>query len=229
MTLLMPVRVELESILLDEGYLTDLRTAAAGALVARYLAPEKVTKIGIVGSGIQARMQLELLKNMVNCNKAMAWGRNRENLLTYKKDMEHQGFEVEVTDALDLLAAQCNLIVTATAATAPLLHIHQIQPGTHITAVGSDTADKQELNPAILKRADILVADSISQCVVRGEISKALAANQIREGKIIELGNIPERQIKRTSADQITVADLTGVAVQDIQIAKAVCQKLTAT
>lgn len=219
---------ELESILLDEGYLTDLRTAAAGALAARYLAPEKVTKIGIVGSGIQARMQLEHLKDIVNCNKAMAWGRNRENLQAYQKDMERKGFDVEITDDLDLLAAQCNLIVTATAATAPLLHVDQIQPGTHITAVGSDTAAKQELDAAILKRADILVADSISQCVMRGEISKALAANQICEDQIIELGKIPQRQIKRTSQDQISVADLTGVAVQDIQIAKAVCQKLTA-
>jgi ornithine cyclodeaminase len=121
------------------------------------------------------------------------------------------------------LGANCNLIVTATAATAPLLWADDIQPGTHITAMGSDTPEKQELDPAILQKADLVVADSISQCLVRGEIAHALRERVIEQQLLVELGQIIAREAAgRTAPDQITVADLTGVAVQDIQIAKLV-------
>ena len=98
-----------------------------------------------------------------------------------------------------------------------------IRPGTHITAVGSDTPEKQELAPAILQRADVVVADSIPQCLLRGEIHHALAAGVLNQDRIVELGEvIVQPELGRSTEAQITVADLTGVAVQDIQIAKAV-------
>ena len=98
-----------------------------------------------------------------------------------------------------------------------------MQPGTHITAFGSDTPVKQELDAAILKRADLVVVDSISQCLERGETYQAIKAKQITSEKLIELGNvISGKPSGRTSDTQITVADLTGVAVQDIKIAEAV-------
>jgi ornithine cyclodeaminase len=118
-----------------------------------------------------------------------------------------------------------NLIVTATASTTPLLSAEQIQSGTHITAVGADTPEKQELEPAVLAKADIVVADSISQCIERGDIAHAVREGLINENSLVELGHIISGNARgRTSQDQITVADLTGVAVQDIQIAKAVYQ-----
>jgi len=108
-----------------------------------------------------------------------------------------------------------------------LINVGQIKRGTHITAMGSDTHLKQELDPKILQTADVVVADSIEQCLTRGEISKTLQAGLIDEEDLIELGDmIAGRQSGRTSDDQITVADLTGVAVQDIQIAKAVHEAL---
>jgi ornithine cyclodeaminase len=89
--------------------------------------------------------------------------------------------------------------------------------------MGSDTPEKQELDSEILKRADIIVADSIEQCLTRGEIHKALEAGKIQQDRLVELGNvILNPNLGRTSENQLTVADLTGVAVQDIQIAKAV-------
>jgi len=188
---------ELACALLDKCYLTNVRTAAAGAVSAKYLAPKKVECIGVLG--------------------------NQNEVDEYKKDMEPLGYRVRTTLNTQDIPANCNLIVTATPSKAPLLSVDMIRKGTHITAMGSDTPEKQELDPKILQKADIVVADSISQCLERGEIYKALEAGVLEKERIVELGEvIVHPELGRTSEDQITVADLTGVAVQDIQIAKAV-------
>lgn len=216
-----------ESILLDEGFLTDLRTALAGRIAAKYLAPSQIDCIGVVGTGIQARMQVDYLKTVTPCRKVIAWGRDPGHLQAYKKEMEHLGFHVRTTQEIQTVGDGCNLIVTTTPAREPLLLADHIRAGTHITAMGSDTADKQELDAAILSRADIVVADSIAQCGQRGEIHKALEAGLLRIETVVELGQIiSDKTLGRTSEDQITVADLTGVAVQDVQIATAVVQTL---
>ena len=103
-----------------------------------------------------------------------------------------------------------------------------IRKGTHITAMGSDTPEKQELDSAILKMADRVVVDSIRQCLLRGEAFHALEAGLIQRERMIELGAaIREPDLQRQSDDEITVVDLTGVAVQDIQISKAVWRALS--
>lgn len=218
---------ELSCILLDEGYLTNVRTAAAGAVVAKYLAPKNVHRIGIFGAGTQGKMQLEYLKPIVNCKDVIVWGINQQEVDAYKANMEPLGYSVQTTlDATDI-AADCNLIVTATPSKTPLLQADQIRKGTHITAIGSDTPEKNELDPRILQQADIVVADSISQSRSRGEIYQARKAGLLRETNVVELGNvITRKELRRTSDEQITVADLTGVAVQDIQISKAVYEAL---
>lgn len=214
---------ELLGILLDEGYLTDLRTAVAGAIAAKYLAPRQVRRIGIVGTGIQARLQLRNLMKVTDCRQVTVWGRTEANLGRYRQEMEPTGFSIETTLDIHNLATGCNLIVTTTPSSIPLLSGDQIQPGTHITAVGADTPHKQELEAAILQQADLVVADSILQCLERGEIAHAIEAQVVEQETLVELGQIISgRSPGRTSDDQITVADLTGVAVQDIQIAKAV-------
>ncbi|MGB1249358.1 MAG: ornithine cyclodeaminase family protein [Candidatus Promineifilaceae bacterium] len=216
------------AVLLDEGWLTDVRTAVAGAIAAKYMAPKQVERIGIVGTGIQARLQLEYLKPIVACRKVLVWGRGERQVARFKADMEQQGFEVVGTLDSAEIGATCNLIVTTTPAHAPLLMAAEIRPGTHITAVGSDTPHKQELDSAILGKADKVVADSIPQCLARGEIYQALTANAIEQSDLLELGNVIAGNVSgRTSDAQITVADLTGVAVQDIQITKGVYEALT--
>ena len=215
------------AILLDEGFLTDVRTAVAGEICAKYLAPKDIPRIGVFGTGVQARMQVEYLKSVTDCKDIIVWGRNKSGLDTYKRDMQEIGYAVQTTQNAKQVAESCNMIVTATPAKSPLLHAGQIRKGTHITAMGSDTLEKQELDPEILQTADIVVADSIEQCMLRGEIHKALEAGLLNKEDIFELGNvINDKELQRTSADQITVADLTGVAVQDAQIAKAVYEAL---
>jgi ornithine cyclodeaminase len=218
---------QLAGILLDEGHLTNVRTAAAGAVVAKHLAPKQVECIGIFGAGIQARMQLQYLKPFVSCKKVMVWGVNEEECLLYKSEMEKEGYDVCVSLDPEQIGMSCNLIVMSTPAKEPILAEGSIRPGTHITAMGSDTLEKQELAPGILAMADVLVGDSLAQCKSRGEIFKAVSAGAIRPSKAVELGDVISGKAPgRTSEQQLTIADLTGVAVQDIQISVSVLAAL---
>ena len=214
---------ELCAALLDEGHLTDIRTAVAGAIAAKHLAPSEVTAIGVLGTGIQARLQLQYLAPVTSCRDVIVCGREQQKLDVYRSDMSAHGFSVSTTLDTAAVLRDCNLIVTTTPATEPILHWQGLDHGVHITAVGSDTAEKQELDPRFLQHADLIVADSIVQCLTRGEIHRALEHAVIRQDQIIELGEVISDGSKaRSSDDQLTVADLTGVAVQDIQIAKAI-------
>ena len=214
---------ELVCILLDEGHLTGVRTAVAGAISAKYLAPRPVRRIGIMGTGTQARLQLKYLTSVVGCREVLAWGRGVEQLEQFRRELEGCGFSIETTLDSAEIGATCNLIVTTTSATEPILRSRDIQPGTHITAIGSDTPHKQELDVGILADTDQVVADSIAQCRLRGEIFKALEAGVITEDVVVELGHLISGGAQgRTTASQVTVFDSTGVAVQDITIANAV-------
>ncbi len=211
-----------KAILLDEGFLTDIRTAAAGALAAKYFAPKDIKAIGIIGTGIQAKLQLQYLQKYSPCKSVWVWGRNKKNSENFAKELG-ANFDIQIAETLSQLAENCNLIVTTTPSEIALLKADDIQKGTHITAVGSDTAHKQELESILLKKADIVIADSIPQSKSRGEIYRAITDGEISESTIIELGTaIQNSKLQRTTEEQITVVDLTGVAVQDIMISKAV-------
>jgi len=216
-----------EAILLDEGWLTDARTAAAGAIAAKYLARKKPVQIGIVGTGTQARMQLEWLPHVIDCRDVMVWGRSKTRAEQYRKDMTAAGFVVRVAADIAQLCAECDLVVSATAARRPIIPEALIRPGMHITAVGADGGGKRELEAGVFKRADICVVDSLSQCSAYGDASWALREGAISEVRLIELGRvIGNPELGRRHDGQITVADLTGVAVQDIQIARLVLENL---
>ena len=216
-------------ILLDRGHLTDLRTGVAGAVVAGHLAPERVERIGMVGAGVQSRLQLRHLARVTDCRDVIVWGRSGEEVAAYRADMEGMdlGFSVETTLQAGDTLRSCNLVVTVTPSEEPLLFASDLHEGVHITAVGADTPDKQELESSILGRADLVVADSIAQCLLRGEIHQALEAGCIAPEGLVELGDvIAGTSPGRTSDSQITVADLTGVAVQDMAITTAVYEHI---
>jgi len=218
---------DLRAILLDEGYLTDIRTGIAGAVVAKYLAPKNVHCIGIVGTGVQAKLQLQFLQEVVSCKKVVVWGRSEERLREYRKSMSEHGFEITTTLKIQDITDTCNLIVTTTPSQAPLVFAKDILKGTHITAVGADSKEKQELDAEVFRLADIVVADSIEQCLDHGDSSHAVKAGSVQAKDLVEIGNmILEPKLHRQNEGQITVADLTGVAIQDIQIAKYVYNRL---
>jgi ornithine cyclodeaminase len=218
---------QLLAVLLDEGYLTALQTAAAGAIAAKYLAPKKITKIGIIGTGIQARLQLEYLEKVTTCKDVMVWGRSETNAKKYALEMEEKGFNVTIAKTTADIGSNCNLIVTTTPAVSPIILDKHIRKGTHITAIGSDTSEKNELEPVTLARANIVVTDSLEQCRTSGEIFQTWINGLISDHEVLELGNIiKDKAFQRSADNQLTIADLTGVAVQDIQIAKAVYKQL---
>ena len=217
-------------ILVDECYLTNVRTAVAGGICAELLAPKKIDSIGVIGTGVQARMQVKYLSNIVECRKVKVWGRSGESVGKYIKDMASENWEVKRAIKTDEIAESCDLIITTTPSKTPLLKKDNLKKGTLIIAVGSDSPGKQELDEKILQDADYIVADSIVQCIDRGEISHGIKNKIINQEEIAELGNLIDSKIDVSCGDnQIIVADLTGVAVQDIQIAKAVfkaCERL---
>lgn len=216
----------LQAILLDNGYLTDIRTAAAGALAARLLAPPRVTGIGIAGAGTQARLQLQLLEKVTDCRKAIVWVMNDSEGDAFKEYFDGTSWNIHITRDMTELCAASNLIVTVTPSKTPLIKAEEVRPGTHITAVGSDTPEKIELEPALLVKADIVVSDSLPQSESRGEIFRAVQAGALKRDRVLELGNLAGGRVKgRENDSQVTVCDLTGVAVQDIMISKAVFEK----
>jgi len=218
---------ELECVLLDEGYLTALRTAAAGSIAAKYLAPKNVSCIGIVGTGVSAYFQLSLLPFATDCKKVLVWGRDAHKAKKFSEDPNLKSFQIEVAKDLNQLTASCNLIVTTTTSHQPLLFADQIKKGTHITAMGADDVGKQELDPSIFLKADRIVVDSRSQCIEFGDASYALKEGMIQENQMRELGEIiSDPNLRRNNDSQITVADLTGVAIQDLQIAIAAYEAL---
>lgn len=216
-----------EAVLLEEGELTNHRTAAAGAVAAKYLGPTNVLAIGVLGAGVQARLQADYLRQVTDCRTINLWARDAGKAKAAAADITEFGFNVSVVSSVGDVCENSNLIVTTTPATSPLIMKDMVQPGTHITAMGSDSPAKGELDPAMLASADVAAVDSLSQCKESGELHHALTAGLMIETDALELGTIINGQAAgRKSENDITIADLTGVAVQDIVIACAVLEKL---
>jgi ornithine cyclodeaminase len=214
---------ELSAVLLDGGLLTRVRTGVAGAIAARYLAPSDVHNIGVIGAGNQARWQIRMLKNVVSCREVQVYCQEHNEIDPYIRDMQAEGFTVAAADSAEQIAEECQLIVTTTPSRKPVLPAERVTPGTHITAVGADTPGKQELEAELFRRADLVVGDSKAQCEVRGECAHAIKEGALDPRNIVELGTVIDGSKEgRTREDQITIADLTGVAVQDIAITRSI-------
>ncbi|MFQ5944803.1 MAG: cyclodeaminase [Anaerolineae bacterium] len=212
----------LEAILLDNGYLTDVRTAAAGAVAATHLARPELKTIGMLGSGIQARYQVMALWEVRRFEEVLVYSRNKENVDSYVEEMESRldaRFRA-APDAKSVVRA-ADLLITATPSQQPLVKADWLRPGLHITAMGADSPEKQELEPEILARADRVVCDLRSQCGRIGELHHALAEGVLtEESQVAELGEVTAGRAPGRRDDlEITVCDLTGVGIQDTAIA----------
>lgn len=216
------------AVLLDNGYLTDLRTGLAGAVAAKHLARESVSTVGVVGTGAQARYQMHSLKLVRDFQRLLAYGRDPGRLQAYVEEMRKDlGVDVIAAGSIEALMDQSDVVVTTTPSREPLIRAEWLRPGMHITAMGSDLAGKQELSPEVLVRADVLVCDRRAQCAAMGELQHAIAAGFIEEdADVVELGAITSGDVPgRTRDDQITVCDLTGTGVQDTAIAALAYEK----
>ncbi len=210
-----------EAVYLDNGYLTDLRTAAAGAVAARYLAPATVETAGVIGAGVQARLQIEAAHLVRPFSRVLVHARDMEKARACAADLGRSlGIVAEVLADPAALVAESQLVVTTTPAREPVLMADWLHPGLHITAMGSDQEGKSEIDPAALVRADAYICDRTSQCEERGELRAALAAGIWDRGKPPEIGDvILGRAQGRRSEQDVTICDLTGTGVQDTAIA----------
>jgi ornithine cyclodeaminase/alanine dehydrogenase-like protein (mu-crystallin family) len=201
--------------LLDNGYLTDLRTGAAGGVAARHLAPENVDRVAVIGTGVQARQQVTALRVVrPGVAEIHIWGRNRDHAVLAADEIG-----AAVAETVEAAVRDADVVITCTAARESLVRTEWLRPGAHVTAVGSDGAGKQELDSAILRAADVLVVDAKEQCMRLGELQHA----PDQADRAVEIGAICAGAASgRTSAEQLTVCDLTGVGVQDVAAANAV-------
>ena len=210
-----------DALFLDNGYLTDVRTAAAGAVAARHLAPAHLDTAGVIGTGMQARLQIEAAHLVRPFSRVLVWGRDGAKADACAADIaDRLGIETQRVSDPALLVARSQLVVTTTPSTRPVLKAAWLHPGLHVTAMGSDQAGKNEIEADALARADLYVCDRVSQCETLGELRSAVAAGTWTKGTPPELGQLAGGvHPGRTSDAQVTICDLTGTGAQDTAIA----------
>jgi len=211
-----------KSVLLDEGYLTDTRTAIAGAIATKYLSNQNANSVGIIGAGIQAKLQLQAIMLVRKIKKIIVWTRDETKANQFIEGFKDLDLDLNVASSCKELASLSEIIVTTTPSKKPLLEFDWIIKGTHITAMGSDAEQKNELDPQILKHCDQYVPDNQLQTSVLGELHHALKQNIISsKEKFNELGDIiNDPSLGRKNKEDITICDLTGTGVQDTAIAR---------
>lgn len=212
----------------DKGLLTDIRTGLGGAIATRALARDDISVVGIVGTGTQARFQIKALTALYDRPlRFVVWGRSLSRGRELSAELSHEGLSVEATDDLQALCLAADAIVTTTPSTTPLIRSEWVTAGTHITAIGADAPGKQELDIELVARADRLVSDLANQSHGHGEFSHASKADLLYPDRCVELGAVLSGAGRgRMSASQITIADLTGLATQDIAITRTVLEEV---
>ncbi|WP_372572578.1 ectoine utilization protein EutC [Ruegeria jejuensis] len=221
----------LEGLLLDNGYLTDVRTAAAGAVAARHLGRKQAARVCVIGAGVQARLQLKALMLVRPVTSAVIWARNGAKAEATAAALQDElGLEVTASQDIAEAVSTADIVITTTPSDTPLVKAEWLQPGQLIIAMGSDQEHKAELEPGCLAKATLYVPDSQSQCAVKGELRSALESGVVPAGQsFAELGGVTSGKAPgRQSDSDIIIADLTGTGVQDTAIATLARQRAEA-
>lgn len=216
------------ALMIDNGYLTNIRAGAVGALAAKYLSNESAKQAAVLGSGSQAYIQLKSLLAVRDIKTVLIWDHSPLDADTYVRNLvEDHDLDIQIASSIEKAIQDADIIITATASQQPLLKADWLRPGVHITAAGSHSAVTQELYPEIFQRAEVIIADNLEQSLTQGEIYHALQHNLIgRENVSGELGSLIIGKISgRTRPDQITVADLTGLNLEDTVLAALAIEK----
>ena len=211
----------------DEGWLTSWRTAAAGTLAASLAISRQPKVLGLIGAGHQAELQATWIARSMGIEEVRIWGRNEERALKLAKKLSESGFTANVSPSTAALLNEARLVVTATPSTTPLFPSDEVQPGTHIVALGADSPGKQELDPKLFGRARLIATDDHEQCIDHGDLSHAVKAGVIPGDIDQSLGAILESITTfEIAKDAISIVDLTGLPAQDIENATAFCRLL---
>ncbi|OPY35972.1 MAG: Alanine dehydrogenase [Methanoregula sp. PtaU1.Bin051] len=215
-TVLLDVATGKPEAVINATRLTDMRTGAAGAVAAKYLSPKKEIVMGVIGTGRQAQAQVRATAQELAIREMKVWSRNHvhaEKFCTMFRETECRCARAEQ-------ACDCDVLVTTTPSRQPIVSDEWVHEGTHINAIGADAPGKEELDPAILSRASVFV-DDIVQAVHSGEINVPIKNGLFKEADIAgTLGEVVIGRKKRRRPGEITVFDSTGLAIQDLAIAK---------
>jgi ectoine utilization protein EutC len=210
------------AVLLDNGYLTDVRTGLAGAIGSKYLAPTAIETVGVIGAGTQGRYQVRALQLVRSFQRVLVYDRMPAAVERYVAEMPAVlGVPVEAAADARTLVDRSQVVITATPSHEPYLRPEWLHPGLHIGSMGADLPEKQELFAATVGRVDLIACDLKAQCFARGELHHAITEGVISEHQdVTELGELTAGKAPgRTSDSQITLSVLTGVGVQDTAIA----------
>lgn len=203
----------------DEGWMTAWRTAAATVIAAHVLAPKTIEAVGIAGAGLQADLTIEWLPEVMGKQRVVLWTRDRAKAEALAAPHRAKGREVETVSDIAEMLARTNVVITATPSHTALFSADRVRPGTHIVAIGADTPGKQEVPEALFKRMSHIVCDDVSQCVDHGDFGFAVRSGALPESRAVMLGDVLSGKVKLDrNADDITLADITGIAAEDIAI-----------
>jgi ornithine cyclodeaminase len=219
----------LQAVFLDNGYLTDVRTAAAGAVAARHLARTDARRAAILGAGVQAGLQLKALTLVRPIESAVIWARDPAKAQSRAAALSKElGIDVSAAPEARAAVEGADIVVLTTPSPTPILSADWLYAGQHVTAMGSDAEHKNELDPVALRRADLVVVDSLEQTRRLGELHHAITAGLIgADESFADLGAVITGAAPgRTDASQLTIADLTGTGVQDTAIATLANQRV---
>jgi len=209
--------------IMDATFLTSLRTGAAGGVAAKHLARENSKVFGFIGCGKQAIFQLLAIKEIFDIELVKAYDISEKAELAFKEFCKKEGVDCMITNAKD--ACDCDVLITTTPSTSPVVKKDWIKEGTHINAIGADAPGKQELEIEILKKSKIVV-DDLEQALHGGEVNVAHSLGIIRRENIYAtLGEIVAGIKKGREGNEITIFDSTGLAIQDLAVAKIVYEK----
>lgn len=211
----------------DQGWLTSWRTAAAGALAVIAGAPERVRRLGIVGTGHQAELQAIWASRALGKVPVIVWGRSARKAEDLCIRLSDQGVSCSVAYDIGTLLQDCSVVVTCTPSRAPLIECSLVMPGTHLVSIGADSPGKSELDAKLFAHASGIATDDHWACVAHGDFGKALRAGHVTERADVSLGDVlAGERVLRSSERDITIVTLTGIAAQDLAIATWAHQRL---
>ncbi|WP_037270333.1 ornithine cyclodeaminase [Kibdelosporangium aridum] len=207
------------AILADEGWLTAWRTAAAGALITHALTPPEVSDIAVMGTGLQARLQVVWLRELRTLNSVRVWGRRADEVNRLCTELAEDGINASPGE---IAGAEC--VITATAATTPLAPAEAFSSAVHVTALGTDLPGKGELPPDLFASASIIATDDHEQCLHHGDFGNAVRAGVVSSDSDVSVGTVLRDGVRHRSG--LSIADLTGIGAADAAVASAVLTAL---
>lgn len=208
--------------LIEADYLGQVRTGAASGVATKFLARENAATVGIIGTGSQAKTQLEAIAAVRKINEIRAYGRDQARRENFASEMSSRlKSRVVPADSAERAARDAEIVVTATTSTRPVLEGKWLAPGAHINAIGANFPQKRELDDEAIRRCDLIAVDSREQSKMEaGDLIDTLRGDDSGWGRVLELSEIIAGKAKgRTNANEITLFKSSGIASEDVAVA----------